>query len=291
MAQLKVLSGEAARAYQHLTFPMFQPLLGGDDPTVRAIGAMDGLEPVGLVLAQMQLRLRHAEVLSIAVHPDHQGEGIGLQLLEAMEQQLVKAGMTYAFGHFRPDNADEEALVALLEHREWSEPEPAMLVMLSNLEKIATAPWLAPAPLPEGLELFPWAELTREQAERLHRAAQEGTWLPADVAPELQAFEPATSFGLRRGDEVVGWVLTTRHDDVTLLFGCSFVRKELQRTWVVLQLYRAVVERMRELGIPNGLWTIPLDHGGMAAFARRRMAPYCTQVVESCKSGKWFTQG
>jgi len=87
-----------------------------------------------------------------------------------------------------------------------------------------------------------------------------------------------------------GWVINHAVDGV-LRFTCSFVHRDLQRMGRVLLLYNEAVARARGLGFSEGMWTIPMQHHGMARFARRWMQPYSTFFGETRGSRKPIVAG
>src|SRR5947209_8746355 len=94
--RLGSLQAEAAEAYDGMTFPHYRTVLrlAGADPSVIAIGAMDGAERVGLVLGRIEADGRTASALSVYVVPNYRGNGIATALLTRLEQQLEARGCT-----------------------------------------------------------------------------------------------------------------------------------------------------------------------------------------------------
>src|SRR5206468_11256397 len=60
--------------------------------------------------------------------------------------------------------------------------------------------------------VFPWAELTVAEREQLRRGQEVEGWIPDDLLPYVheQGCDRRTSFGMRLGGEVVGWLITHR---------------------------------------------------------------------------------
>lgn len=57
-----------------------------------------------------------AELLTIATHPDHQGQGLGGQCLRGFEQEAIQRGATRAFLEVASDNP---AAIHLYESQGW----------------------------------------------------------------------------------------------------------------------------------------------------------------------------
>lgn len=288
MINLAPLTSAAAPAFGALTFPLFKPLVETLDPQCRAIGATLQGKPVGLVLAKMQRSKGEAEILSLYVRPEIRKHGLGTRMLEEMERTLARSGILKVIANYTPAHADEAALTRVLAKREWKAPAPSMLIVSSTLDKAASVPWLNPPPLGPQYDLFLWEDLSETETDELWASQVKRGWIPEDLVPFGQEYDHRTSVGLRLNDQIVGWALTRMWDPETLFFASSFVRRDLQAAGTILPLYADVVRRMRTLGIPNGLWTVPLQHEHMATFARRRMAPFATSFGETMGTSKWI---
>ena len=101
----------------------------------------------------------------------------------------------------------------------------------------------------------------------------------------LSEHHEATSLALRKDGKVRGWLINHLVGD-TLRYTCSFVHPTLQRKGRVFVLYSEAMRRMQRLGIDKGMWTVPTQHPGMQAFARRWMMPYSDSFTESRESVK-----
>lgn len=289
---VKPLEPALIPAVEHMTFPLFVPTLRTISPDVIGVVGLEGGTPVGLALTQVIPSRAQGEVLSVFVDEEHRGQGLGTMLLEELERMLQKRGVNQLFGNYVPANCEVEALEALLEKLEWTEAQPGMLVVASTIERLKEAEWLQKGPdsLGEGYEIFAWAHLSEEDEADMLERQDASFWIPEDLLPFNQEFDPETSVGLKRDGKVVGWVLTRRMEPTVLYFSSSYLHRDLQKSGAILTLYAVVAARMQELGIPNCLWMIPSNHAPMISFAKKRMQPYATTFSETLTSSKWLTE-
>src|SRR5262245_48151222 len=83
-----VLDVFTARAYAALTATVYPPLLAERHVSHLAIGASLNGRAVGLALANQSDRSAH--ILSIYVRPEYRRRGVGIRLLEMLENRLTE---------------------------------------------------------------------------------------------------------------------------------------------------------------------------------------------------------
>lgn len=274
--------------YRALTFPALRVLfeqLGSDQ--VVAIAAEDAAgEPTGLALGTIAPDVgieRHAELLSVFVKPDQRRGGLGARLvMTLLDTCRNQAGVAEVRTTFMTGTPSTPAVLALLKNGGWADPEPRMWVIEATLDSIRAAPWMKAFPLPQGMEIVPWITLSEADRDRIATTQSADPWIPSDLYPfdhERQC-EPVTSLALRYNGDVVGWVINHRVGDI-LRYTCSFMHRRLQRMGRILLLYNEAVARMPQAGLSTGMWTVPVWHAGMSAFAKRWMAPYATKFEQT----------
>jgi GNAT superfamily N-acetyltransferase len=284
--QYRVLGIQDQDAFQGHTFPALRHWLGQTgNGNAFAVGAQDerGL-PAGLVLGHLMAEPdgMAARLASIHVRPDCRSQGIGTKLLAAFTQGCVQRGLPRIHATYMTGHACTPWLEKLFSRGTWTVPEPRMLVIQATLASIAPAPWMKAYRLPERMEIVRWQDLTPGDRAWIEATQQEQAWIPADLNPfdHEAGCEPMTSLALKLEGCVVGWVINHRVDDV-LRFTCSFMHRRLQRMGRILLLYNEAVTRMPQAGLQTGMWTVPVWHPAMLAFARRWMAPYATRFDET----------
>ncbi len=285
MTTMHILNSITASLYQQFTFPYYRTRLQtitASGMTI-AIGAMDGAQAVGLVLAERLPESRSANVLSIFVAPSHRSRGIGTALLTRLEQELQHQGCAELQIVYVTGKPTTPALERLLHHCQWTPPQLRMLVCKSTFDRIVAAPWMHRYYLPSVFEIVPWADISPDERRDIQQRQDENPWIPSDLVPfQLEEnFEPINSLALRYQQQIVGWVITHRLDTSTIRYTCSFVREDLQRMGRIVPMYVAAIQRQQQAGIMNGIWTVPQRHTAMFNFVQQRMAPYMASIEET----------
>lgn len=287
-APLEKQHGPAVRMF---TFPNYEGHLAfHENRKVEPIGyvAFDNDQPVGLALGAIPHDGAEPALLSVYVQAQHRNQGIGRRLLahweEAMRAQgVTRIGVTYTAG--KPGT---DALEKVLAHNDWEPPQPRMLVIKSTPELCNRSPWMRRKPLPPEYEIISWCDVTEADKEEIRRSQAAEPWIPEDLVPfqHEKGYDPVTSVALRYEGKIVGWVINHMLGKEIVRFTCSFVRKDLQRRGRVFALYVEAGHRMELNGLPYCMWTVPLAHKEMAAFAQRWMAPNSVFASETRGTGK-----
>ena len=280
--QVLPLVPDLAPAYRAFTFPAWRGLLDVlDNPAVVAMGVVLDGKPVGLALGHLA-EAGSAMLDSVYVTPAMRCRGMAAAAVAALASACRARGAHTLSCTYMSGQPTTPAFEALLARGGWSAPERRMLVVQATLDSIRHAPWMREYPLPADMEIVPWLSLDEAAREALRASHAAKAWIAPDLVPfDHEAdCEPLTSLALRWKGEVVGWVINHRVDKV-LRFTCSFMHPRLQRMGRIVLLYNAAVARMPEAGLNTGMWTVPVWHAGMSAFATRWMAPYATRFDDT----------
>jgi GNAT superfamily N-acetyltransferase len=276
--------------YAPLTFPYYRPLLldARHRPRVVALGLLRGDEPVGLGLVEI-VPGDAACLRSVYVAPDLRRRGHAGELLERLEAATRERGEAELRGVYMTGEPNVPAIEGLLAKQGWDPPQLRMYLLRSNLESIDRARWMRRHRLGSEFEIFLWKDLTGAERDALlarqatHPVSREV--FPFSFSPEI---EPHTSLGVRRGGEVVGWVVNHRYDDRTVRFTASHMRDEYQKLGGLIAAYAESIDRCRPVGFTDAIWTVPVEFPRMVAFARRALFPYAISIRETRGSRKRF---
>lgn len=302
MSSAVLLSPPVAPELRAMTFPAYRHLLdlvparrlpaeAGRAPIQPiALAAMEGDEPVGLVLAELPLGGNgEPEVLSLYVSPPRRGQGVATALLEACEREVARRdhaslGVVYTVGA-----AGTPAVERILARLGWPPPVQRTLSVRFTVEQARNFPWLNRYPLREGAEIFPWRELKADERKRLVDSQAERGWIAENLVPwryDEEAFEPVTSLGMRLDGEVVGWVINHATGPRTLRFTCAYIRKDLGRRGRLMPLVSESINRIERTPFTQCTFVVPLKHATMVAFAKRWIEPWAGLVTETRGSSK-----
>lgn len=295
--EIREARSEERAQLEPMTFPAYRHLLALEraprlprehdqepvDPV--ALVAFEEGVPVGLAMADVvPSRSRPPELLSLFVRSDRRHRGIGRELVRATEHAIRARQEEQLVAVYMTGKPGVEYFERIATSLGWRGPQTRMVSVRFTAESLAPAPWLHKYSFGPQFEVFEWKDLTDADREYLVRSQREEGWIAADLQPwdhDRFGFEPVTSVGVRRDGLVVGWVLNHMLDDATLRFTCSFIRKPLGRMGKIIPLYSESFRRFIDAGFRNATFTTPLQHAGMAAFAKRWFAPWSTYVGET----------
>jgi len=281
----KVGAGERP-GFQALTFPAYRRLLGLFHPATDtvAVGARAGAEPVGLALAGHEDGDEATEVLSLYVHPEHRGRGLGARLLAALGDELAAMGVRAARLSYVSGSATAPAFERVLAACGWSDPVGHMLRCRCG-PRILQAPWLHRRRLSAACEVVAWHDVSDAERADVDARQAASPWIPDDLVPWPYEAGCArlNSIALRYHGEIVGWVLTHVIAPKVYRYTCSFVRADLARRLYLVPLYLEAISRQHaaEGDDSVGIWTVPLHHAAMVTFCRRRMGPWLLSMDET----------
>lgn len=301
--EYRPLDATFAEIVRPWTFPAYRHLLALQ-PTVRMSGldrraivglgvvALQGDAPRGAVLGCVPDRHdtlglpNPPELLSVYVERAARRQGLGSALVAEFERAVAAAGFAQLETVYMTGTPPIEFLERILAKRGWSPPVPRMLVLKGTMDQALALPWYRKHRLPAGFELFPWSQIEAAELAHIKASQERSAWIPADLLPWRHVSLDASSMGIRRAGEVVGWVLNQRINDETLRFTCSFVREDLARRARILPAYSEALRLAHAAGYRRVTFTVPLRHPHMAAFARRWCAPWFDDQVETRGSSK-----
>lgn len=276
---------EVVARYDALTFPRFSKRLSIQ--TVHApvlmIVAVEHGRAVGAVIAEHAEQATNGRLLSCWVRPDRRNEGVGTALLQRVEDLLRSRGCTELKVQYRSNWTGTAVFEHMLKRSGWRPPYCSQLLCVNHdLPRLMQTPWLQRAQLPEGVTMFPWEQLTSDEKDALNRTQATESWFDNVLTPFQLAhiFEPNTSFGLRQGGEVIGWIVRHLVRPDTLQCTALTVRSSAPYGCGLALLKRTITTQI-DLAIPNASYMIDAKNRKMIAFMRRRLAPHGMTEAEN----------
>jgi GNAT superfamily N-acetyltransferase len=272
--------------YTSLTHPRHRALLESFNPSdVFAIGVSAGGEPIGLALATTR-GADVATILSVYVARDFRNRGIGTELLRVLERNLADCGFNHGELSYACSEPSTPIVERFLSKCGWSSDGERMFAFIESAEILLSA-WSREAVLPDSYSIAPWLSITPEERETLRQSQENERWIPENLNPFRfeKGLEPSTSLILRRGENVVGWLLTHRLDSSTLEYANLFVRPSLNRvgnTFASLALLSEGVRRTVEsMGKETrGQFCVAATNKAFLRFIERHMSPHLLSKVE-----------
>jgi GNAT superfamily N-acetyltransferase len=282
VAYAPLLPAEARPLLDHLA-PSEERTEESEGSAVVAVGAAFLGKPRGLALALYHHEQHTARLLDLVVAKPYRGAGVGSHLLHALHVALAARGCTKVYALYRTD-AHTPALERVLARNGWDAPRTDRLLFWGGRE-LVNARWMQRARLPAGYTVFPWVELTDHERAALEQrhAQQEGGWWREGLSPfsfAMEELDAVTSLGLRRGNEIVGWMLNRLLEAGIIGYDVLFVSPELQRSGYGIRLLAASIwQHYHHHGVEGG-WGVAPDNAPMLRFVERGMGPWLIERGE-----------
>lgn len=263
-----------------LTFPPLGKIAAArkiNEPLIAVTANHQG-QVVGLALAELAPDGQTAEVLSLAVIPDHRGRGVGGKLLDrlgaALKAQKCRGILLKYWGNWH----QIKPLEKILSSQGFSQPQTHQILCQSDIETISQAPWLNKYQLPAEFGIFPWAELTETERRQLQAA----DWYPRSLTPfqEEATLEPLNSLGLRHRGDIIGWCITHRTAPDTIQYTSLYVPPKFQVLGRGILLLSESIRRQIDGQIPHFIWRVDIKSEKVLRFVRRRLVPHSRTVKE-----------
>jgi hypothetical protein len=214
----------------------------------------------------------------------YRGQGLATALVEAMEETLRERGAASVEAVYTTGKASIPAIERIFEKRGWETPVVRSLTVQFTIAEALSTPWYGRSGLPPGAEIFSWADLSKDEYERLRESNARAPWIPIGLQPwqhDTIGFDPVSSVGLRYRGEVVGWVINHQVAPGTVRFTCSCMHPTLSRRARILPLYSEAVRRLSEAGCRYCTFITPTTYPPMLEFIRRHCAPYASFTGET----------
>ncbi len=274
-----------------MTFPLFRPLLKTlgaeeqDPESVRPVvcRARAGNKPTGLIVARLPTDVEPAaEILSIFVAPDLRKQGIATYLIGSLEEALIRRGVPSVLGVYMTSLPNIPAIEGMFAKSGFSAPVRRAVIVRTTPEEMSNANWYKRARLPSNCTIFPWSELTPDELETMKRTQAESHWIHPDLEPWNfdKDFDRQSSVGMRRNDEVVGWVINHRASEKMVAFTISFMREDLARRGRIFPLYKASLEQLSGTGTTCTFMTATRFEA-MVRFTETRLGPFASFCGET----------
>lgn len=248
----------------------------GASPDEFRLVAREDDQPVGVALITLNRASGTAKLGSLVIDAAKRGRGLAQHLLRSVEATLRQAGVREVETWYEASAPHVAEIEHLLNKMKWGPHQPDMLLARGS-KRIAHAPFMS-LPTPVGDEVFPWTELTPEEAQALRSAS----WYPEDLGPfPDEPVEPLNSLGLRVKGAVVGWMLNHRLDHETIRYTRLFVHPDHRiKARGMILVARSVAINVAS-SVPFGYFGVKADNLPMRRLLERRIGPYLDSLIES----------
>ena len=251
--------------------------------------------PIGLILATEVAGL--ADIKSLFVDENYRHKGTAKKLMMAMEQHLKNLNCIVVYMQYESHIKNAKELEQILQACEWDEPKPFINRYLYKGADF-NPPWISKNyKLPKEFVIFPWIELTAKDKNELRRREDEWNF-PAVISPFLneKQIEYANSFGIKKGDEIIAWIITHRLNESTIRYSSLYIEPEYQFRGFSIFLLIKAMKTQKEL-ITQGhlakwaLFDLNLEQTDdvWQQFITKRLEPYADQRIVINRTFKVLT--
>lgn len=285
-----------------MTYPAYRHLLAlgerkrhpelGDERLVRPFGFVarrDG-RSVALALAEEPVAAgdeHPPQLLSVFVEAAERRRGLARALVARVEAELRGRGHDALTAVYTCGKPGVEWMERLLVERGWEPPVPQSLSVRFEPRRALESPAFEPDRLRayrEGLEIFPWSEISPEELQDIRRSDQEHHWVEPALNPwqfDPRSLDPS-SVGARYRGQVVGWVLNHRVIADVVRWSVAFMRRDLARRARTVPMFETSLRRIVARGDCRFCTFItPFSYPHMIRLIRRWIAPISFFVEES----------
>jgi GNAT superfamily N-acetyltransferase len=286
MAEVALLACERERElFAQLTYPRFVRCLTEPGWPIVAVGAVAGGRPIGLALVLVAGVT--GRLLSLNVEPIWRQRGLGTALLAACESALALRGAIEIVATHSSRTVARAAFERTLAAARWEPTELTGLRVSARcgplLEAVGGWPSMHRLLAQREYRYGPWTDPDQDDRETIEQLCRQQ---PCRDCPALtpkmwpDPIESTTSLVLRRGERLVGWVISERQHEPesttpSIHYTAAYADMVLWHTAImVAAYYHAFIRQAAAFG-PTSVarFETPRSMGGMFALIRRRLAP------------------
>jgi GNAT superfamily N-acetyltransferase len=278
LIKIMSLDKRNCRSFETLVLPLFPGYLDQlDQAELVALGARAAGRPAGLLLARAVPSVKHPgtwetdhwEARQIYVPPAQRRQGVGRELLLALEALLRERGVGRLSLTYTLEESRSQAVDAFIVKCGWPEP-----VTVSRQYRISrsrlNSRWLGRAGqevrrcrLPEGVSVTDFTTLTKREKEEL--AVGRDLWYPAHLGPldEPGLLNLENSLLLRADGEIAGWLYALKYFGGSVYYRGVFVKTEYRSRAYGFYLLAEAVNRQFERGEANAVFAVNVKNRRM----------------------------
>lgn len=281
MARIIGLDGKNSQPFEQLVLPLFMGALDRlGEAELIALGAEADDRPVGLLIAEAALSVKnpgarepdHWEVRQVYVSPAERRQGIGRELLLALETSLRERGvrqlsLTYTLEESRRKDVD-----AFIVKCGWPAPVTESRQYRITRSRLNSR-WIGSPGgvvrkyrLPAGVTIADFTTLT--ELEKGEIEAGRDAWYPAYLAPfdHYGLLWPENSWLLRVDGSVAGWIYSLKYPGGAVFYRGIFVKPEYRANAYGLYLLAAAINFQFEQGNDCAMFVINVKNRSMKGF-------------------------
>jgi GNAT superfamily N-acetyltransferase len=195
---------------------------------VALVATVDGVR-AGFALALVDRSGKSGTIHALEVVEAFRNFGIGSRLLMEVERRLREAGCDSCRVEQYEDIRERTESVEFAKNREYRMESTLLRQFVLSTEAMVAQRWVVEnCRLPDGAELFPWAQLSAEERNELKIRSD---LYPPGMSPFLfeDRIDLEFSVGMRIGGKVAGWLIMEKLAPDMMLYRTMYVVPEFER--------------------------------------------------------------
>ena len=250
---------------------------------------------VGLACAQVYDALEIAQLYGLTVLPPYRQKGIGTALFFEMERVLVQEEKIRSL-ELTYSSLNENALVIekILASQKWAPAYTSTIFCYFKVEDFRPIWFETPRKSAQPLQFFSWNEWSREDKQYVDYLIQQGRCLTylSPFAKKPYPIHEHTSLGIRQGNKIVGWCLTTLRDAATVCYSVLYIDRALFSSSYGIALLKESIQRLKISQIPYALFEVNLKEidASWWNFIKKRLMPFAYQIEKIKKASRIYTR-
>lgn len=230
-------------------------------------------QPVGLMLATYGQSPTQARIHTFAVHPDHQKQHVGTEMLKTLEDNLKQEGCLLLEGYYRSHWGSVPALTQMLANNGWETPKQDLVIVRGEPHQTLHLFPKEPLPLPDGYSFGQFVDLTAADRAYIKAKKEQENWYADEFDPFVyeDSINPRSSLVVRHEGKVMGWVISHLITKDTNEFTSLFIDNNHRPFRLAHLLVRETITRQHEDEIPYFLITSKADGNPMVRLLLRHI--------------------
>ena len=232
--------------------------------------AIENRRPIGLILASSESTQTIYRIHSFLVHPSFREQKIGARLVEALEKNIQERGGKKIEGVYRSHWQSVPFIQRILQQQEWATPNPQLIFVNGEVAN-ALAYFKKPGQLLSTFSFLYFTQLKKSDIQIIQQKQNNNHWFDPDLHPfmEQSTIHTACSFLVKRGTEIIGWIVSHHLRPDLNEITAFFIDKKYRSYKLAYQMIHTVLAKQLTLGIPKFLATSKMDGNPVAKLIER----------------------
>jgi len=249
--------------------------------------AIQNRQPIGLILASSEFTQTIYRIHSFLVHPSFRQQGIGRNLVQAIEKNIQQRGGKKIEGMYRSHWQSVPYLQQILQQQNWTNPKNQLIYVNGKVAN-ALAYFDSSNQKNNTFSFLSFTQLKKSDLEFIQKKQAFKQWFAPNLHPLIaqKTIHPDCSFLVKRETEIIGWIVAHRLQADLNEITAFFIDEKYRSYRLAYQMIQLTLGQQLNLGIPKFLATSKMDGNPVAKLIERgskQVDVFCTIGVYSNK--------